>query len=190
MKSANEYGRPSSPAQIALWGEEPSSHGSGRSGRPGSAVSRRERVALGNRVLEVGEQLGELLREVVGRALAAVALKRVRRGRVGAGRPAEPEVDPPRVQPGEHAERLGHLERAVVREHHAAAADADALGGGGDRPDQHLGARCWRASACRGARPPSSGGSRGGRRGGRGRACCAAPGRRTCPPRSATGRAR
>ncbi len=39
MKSANAYGSPSSPAQIALWGEEPSSHGSGSSG--GRAASRR-----------------------------------------------------------------------------------------------------------------------------------------------------
>src|SRR5680860_1474404 len=41
MKSANEYGSPISPAQIALWGEEPSSHGSGRSGSPGRTADRR-----------------------------------------------------------------------------------------------------------------------------------------------------
>ena len=37
MKSAKAYGRSRSPAQIALWGDEPSSQISGFSGAPGSA---------------------------------------------------------------------------------------------------------------------------------------------------------
>ncbi len=90
-------------------------------------------------VLEVGEQLGQLLREVVGRGLAAVALQRERRHRVGARRPAEPEVDPAGVQGRQDRERLGDLERAVVRQHHAAGADADRLGRRCDRADQYLG---------------------------------------------------
>ena len=102
MKSANAYGSPSSPAQIALCGEEPSSHGSGRSGRPGQDLGQpRERVLGRDRALEVGEQLGELLGEVVGHrarcgraAARAWSSGRCRprarcRGRSGAGyRPA------------------------------------------------------------------------------------------------------
>ena len=95
----------------------------------------------GQRVVEVGEQLGQLLGEVVGGGLAAVALERERRQRVGAGGTSEPEVDPARVQRREDRERLGHLERAVVGQHHTAAPDPDRLGRGGDRADQHLGAR-------------------------------------------------
>ena len=101
----------------------------------------RERMVGRERVLEVAEQLGELLGEVVGRGLAAIALERVRRHRVGARRAAQPEVDPAGMETGEEAEPLGDLQRAVVREHHAAAADADPLGGRRDRPDQHLGRR-------------------------------------------------
>ena len=68
MKSANAYGRSSCAAQIALCGEEPSSQISGRSGLPGSASAEPgERVVGRQGAVEVGEQLGELLREVVGR---------------------------------------------------------------------------------------------------------------------------
>ena len=51
-------------------------------------------MVVGEAVLEVGEQLRELVEEVVGRRLAAVALEHVRRDRIGAGRAADPEVDP------------------------------------------------------------------------------------------------
>ena len=90
-------------------------------------------------VLDVGEQLRQLLGEVVGRHLPPVALQREHRLPVGARRPADAEIDPVTVQPAEDAERLGHLERAVVRQHHAAAADADALGHRRDLGDQDLG---------------------------------------------------
>ena len=55
-----------------------------------------EGVVGGQRAVEVAEQLDELLEEVVGRGLAAVALERVLRHRVGARRAAEAEVDPAR----------------------------------------------------------------------------------------------
>ena len=97
-------------------------------------------MVLGEVVFQVGQQLGELLGEIVGRGLAAVALQGERRQRVGAGGAAEAEVDPPRKQRGEDREGLRHLERAVVGQHDAARTDADAVGGGGDRPDQDLGA--------------------------------------------------
>ena len=77
MKSANAYGSASCPAQIALCGEEPSSHGTGSSGRPGSDAGKPcERMVLGEAVVEVREQLGQLLGEVVRRRLTAVALER------------------------------------------------------------------------------------------------------------------
>src|SRR5690242_2562274 len=97
-----------------------------------------ERMLLGEVVVQVAEQLGELLGEVVGRRLAAVPLQREHRARIGARCAAEPEVDTAREQAAERAEVLRHLERAVVRQHHAAAAHADARGGGSDRPDPHL----------------------------------------------------
>ena len=50
---------------------------------------------------------------------------------------------PRSMRPGrerlQHAELLGHLQRAVVRQHHAGAADADARRARGDRGHQHLG---------------------------------------------------
>jgi hypothetical protein len=55
-------------------------------------------------ILEVHEQLGELLREIVGRRGAPVALQRQHRLRIGAGRPANAEVDAARVEAGEHRE--------------------------------------------------------------------------------------
>ena len=96
-------------------------------------------MLVGEVVLEVGEQLGELLGEVVWRHLAAVALERVHRLAIGARGAPDSEIDAVAVQPAEDAERLGDLERAVVRQHHAAAADAHALGDRGDLGDQDLG---------------------------------------------------
>src|SRR3954468_3428541 len=101
----------------------------------------RERVPVREAVVVVREELGELLGEVVGRGLPAVALEGERRHRVGARRAPDAEVDAAGVQPGEDAEGLRDLQRRVVREHHAAAADAYALGRRGDRPDEDLGAR-------------------------------------------------
>ncbi len=135
--------------------------GQSRAGRPRSRSGPRSRAArvsaargaragwrpaggtgwsAGQAVVEVGQQLGELLGEVVGGGLAAVALERERRQRVGAGGASQSQVDPAREQPGQHREGLGHLERAVVGEHDSAAADPDAAGGRRDRPDQRLGA--------------------------------------------------
>jgi hypothetical protein len=49
-------------------------------------------------VIEVGQQLAQLLGEVVRGGLAAVALQRERGERIGAGGPADSQVDPPGVQ--------------------------------------------------------------------------------------------
>ena len=111
-------------------------------GQPGQRLGQpRERVVRRQPVLQVGQQLGQLARKVVRHPLAAVALERVGGHRIGARRAAQRQVDPLGVQARQHAEALGHLERAVVGQHHAAAAHPDPLGGGRDRADQHLGAR-------------------------------------------------
>jgi hypothetical protein len=60
---------------------------------------------------------------------------------VAARRAADPEIDSTWVERLQHAELLGHLERAVVRQHHAARADPDAARHRGHLGDQHLGAR-------------------------------------------------
>jgi hypothetical protein len=65
---------------------------------------------------EVTEEFEQLLREVVDEAVGAA--QRPGGELVGAWRPADAEVDPPRMQRFEHAELLGHHERSVVREHH------------------------------------------------------------------------
>ena len=109
----------------------PSSH---RSGAARRAAGRTAKA----RVAEVGEELVELLDEVVRERRPAVALQRVDGLEVGSGRPADAEVDPLAVEGGEDAELLGHLERAVVREHHAAAADPDAARPRGDLGDEDL----------------------------------------------------
>ena len=59
---------------------------------------------------------------------------------VAAGRPPDAEVDPPGIEGLQHAEILGHLEGAVVGQHHTPAADADGIGPGRHLPDEHLGA--------------------------------------------------
>ena len=100
-------------------------------------------------------------------------------GSVPDARPSA-EVDPAREQAGQQAEALGHLERRVVRQHHAAAADADPLGRRRHRAGQHLGRRPGQRRG-RGARRASSGGSRGGRPAAPGRACCCSACGRSTP---------
>ena len=78
---------------------------------------------------------GKLLDRVVGDPAGAVP-QGVAGDRVGAGRAADAEVDPPGVRRLQQRELLGHDERRVVGQHHAARADADPLGGGGDHRDQ------------------------------------------------------
>ncbi len=91
-------------------------------------------------VAQVGHQLGELLGEVVGRRLAPVALQRVRGRGVGAGGAADAEIDAAGEEARQHAERLRDLQRAVVRQHHPAAAHPQRPRGRGDRADEGLGA--------------------------------------------------
>ena len=76
-------------------------------------------------------------------ALAAVepAAQRVRGGAVGARRAAEAEIDPAGKQRLQHLEALGHHQRRMVRQHHAAGADPDVAGHRGDLPDHDIGRR-------------------------------------------------
>jgi hypothetical protein len=85
--------------------------------------------------LEVVQQLAHVLRELVG--AVEVAAQGARGRLVGAGRTAQAEVDAVRIQRGQRAELLGHLQRRMVGQHDAAGTDADAPGAAGDVADQH-----------------------------------------------------
>ena len=82
---------------------------------------------------DVAHVAGKLLRPLVGQRIERVGGAAVR-----ARRAAEPQIDAARRDRVEHAELLGHLQRRIVRQHDAGAADADARRGGRDRADQHL----------------------------------------------------
>ncbi len=89
----------------------------------------------------VRQKLGQLIGKIVRRRLTPIALERERRHRIAAGRPADREVDAIAVQRAQHAEVLRHLQRAVVGQHDAAAADADTRGRRGDGRNQDFRAR-------------------------------------------------
>ena len=72
---------------------------------------------------EVALQLEHVIGEPIRRV--GVAPHRPHRVLVAARRPAEPEVDAPRVQRRERAELLGDRERRVVRQHHATGTEPD-----------------------------------------------------------------
>ena len=86
------------------------------------------------------EELGELVGKALELARAAGAQEERRRV-IAARRPADAEIDAAGVERLEHAEGLGHLERAVIGEHDAARADADRAGLGTEPRQQHLGCR-------------------------------------------------
>ena len=83
-------------------------------------------------------QVAHLDRKVLG-GVAGVRVQRPRGAHVAAGRAAEAEVDAPRRERLEDAELLGDLERAVVRQHDAGAADPDRRRARRDRRHQDLG---------------------------------------------------
>ena len=85
-----------------------------------------------------GLEVADLFRELVGRAVR-LGVERERGAHVAARRAAHAEVDAPGRQRVEHAELFGHLQRRVVRQHHARAADADAAGARGHGGHQHFG---------------------------------------------------
>ncbi len=77
---------------------------------------------------EIRQELGQLLRKIVRGHVPAIALKRKRRQRIAAGRAPDREIDAIREERAQHAERFGDLERAVVRQHDAAAPDTHPRG--------------------------------------------------------------
>ena len=128
---ANENGRPSSPASRALKSLEPSSQIAGW--LPGAGDGGDARVACRRRTRAARRAAS------AGRRPTRRALRRSAYGGdlVGAGRAADPEVDAARVQRLEHPELLGDHERLVVRQHHAARADAERGGRARQVGDQH-----------------------------------------------------
>ncbi len=82
------------------------------------------------------------LEEIVALAAVEPAAQGVGGGAVGAGRAAEAEIDPAGEQRLQHLEPLGDDERRVVGQHHAAGADPDILGHGGDLPNHQI----WRGA--------------------------------------------
>ena len=79
------------------------------------------------------------LEEIVALAAVEPAAQRVGGGAVGAGRAAEAEIDAAGKQRLQHLEALGHHQRRMVGQHHAAGADADVLRHRRDLPDHQVG---------------------------------------------------
>ena len=79
--------------------------------------------------------------EVVGKVLDVAfvvgAAQGVRRHRVGAGRPADAQVDAARGGRFQQRELLGHRQRRMVGQHHAARAESQLRGLRGQVGDQH-----------------------------------------------------
>src|SRR5215204_4869003 len=106
----------------------------------GHRRDRPEGVALGEASIPE-DQLLQALEEIVAAARLLQTSEREGGELVGAGRAPEAEVDPAREQRLERLEALGDDERRVVRQHHAAGADADALRRRRDLADHDLGRR-------------------------------------------------
>ena len=66
------------------------------------------------------------------------AAQRIGGGAIGAGRPAEAEIDPARKQRLQHLEAFGHHQRRMVGQHDAAGADPDVLRDGRDLADHQV----------------------------------------------------
>ncbi len=88
---------------------------------------------------EPAEQFGKLLPEPVGLVLVPAQGPADAVGE--AHRAADAHVDPAGEEGLQDAELLGHDQRAVVREHHPARADADGGGRGGDGRGEDRGGR-------------------------------------------------
>jgi hypothetical protein len=104
-----------------------------------AAATRLRDVIDRQRALHQPDQIGDLLRENVA-AVVVAGSDCLCRAHIAAWRAADAEVDAVRKQRFEHHELLGHLERAVVRQHHAAGAEANPLGDAAKARQHHLGA--------------------------------------------------
>jgi hypothetical protein len=77
-------------------------------------------VLAGDRVLEIADQIGDLVGEMLD-AERARAMRQGGRGQlVAAWRTADAEIDAAGIERLQHAELLGDLERAVMAQHHPA----------------------------------------------------------------------
>ena len=85
---------------------------------------------------EVGLQFLDVIGEVVGATIAAAA-QGMGGVLIGAGRAAQAQFDTPGIERGEGAELFGNHQRRMVGQHHAASAQADFRGAGGQIADQH-----------------------------------------------------
>ena len=83
-------------------------------------------MALREAALLEQHQLLEAVEEIVGVGIVLPPPQRVGGDRIGARRAAEPEVDAAGEQAFQHLVALGHHQRRVVGQHHAAGADAHA----------------------------------------------------------------
>ena len=117
----------------------------GQAGRCGVGHGARQRVVRVQRAVQEGVQLRKARAEVRWPGFVVQRLQRPGGQRQAAGRLAHAQVHAAGGQRCEHLERLGHLERAVVLQHHAARADADARGARQQVGHQHLGRRAGQA---------------------------------------------
>jgi hypothetical protein len=79
------------------------------------------------------------LEKVVALAAIEPAAQRVGGRAIGARRAPESEIDAAGKQRLEHLEALGHHQRRMIRQHHAAGADPDAVRHRGDLPNHDVG---------------------------------------------------
>ena len=96
---------------------------------------------------EVLHQLGETLWEVVDDDRVAGTTQSGRSARIGSGRAAKPEVDPPGEECVEDAERLGDFQGGMVRKHDATGANTHRLRDRRNLPDEDF--RCGASETAR-----------------------------------------
>ncbi len=85
------------------------------------------------------QQFLEAFEEIVALARILPGAQRVGGDLIGARRAAEPEIDAPGKQRLQHLEALGDHQRRMVRQHHAARADAHMRRYRRDLPDHDFG---------------------------------------------------
>ena len=111
--------------------------------RQRQVVRHRHHIVVGMAGREIAglpqRQFMQPFEEIVALAAIEPAAQRVRGGAIGAGRAAEAEIDPAGKQRLQHLEALGHHQRRVVGQHHAAGADADVVRHRRDLPDHQVG---------------------------------------------------
>ena len=83
----------------------------------------------------------EAVEEIILLTDALAAAQCIGRRRVGARRAAQAKVDAAGKERLQHLETLGHHQRCMVRQHHAARANAHIFGDRRDLPDHNVGRR-------------------------------------------------